>query len=284
MLLTANETLFLFFGGGLSDGTLGLELDCGSVIVPNEWTHVALTVDTPEDQVNPSIVTVFIDGLLSCQWSEATTPFNGQRQVMPDQPLAFSNYQSNTCGESLQTLNGNMDEIRVWSGARSSSDISFYYNLIVPASSENLVAMFHLDRTPAELSGNFALDSSRTAANAFFTGTNGNTPAWIPSKAPIVTVVEAANFELVSVPLYGFAANPNDTWAAMLNATATMDYFELNFFFEIGGVLTPLEDDFYIQAAPGSQFVFYSLSLKAILFDHVLALEPGSQWCISTLH
>lgn len=255
--LQGNGNLNLFFGGGdQNPNRVALNLNCGFDVVPaNRWTHIALTVSTPPVRVNPNDVRVYANGQLACQWPNSSNPmgFNGTRQVMHDQPFAFSNYQSNgQCEGQVQTFSGRMDEIRVWAGVRTAAQILGSYTTVTSSSSPGLVGQFSLDRLPAEEAGGYALDASTTGANAAFYGVDGARPQWIPSTAPIEPVlVETANFQLTPITLYGYATNYADSWSAQVNMSSLRNGTEFLYLDAAGSVFLAPSDQ--ITALTGNK-------------------------------
>jgi hypothetical protein len=78
-------------------------------------------------------------------------------------------------------LNGIIDEVRVWNVARTQAQIQANMNKPLSAPQANLVAYWQFNKAE----GNYAADSSGNN----LTGTLTNSPGWVPTSVPTVTVV-----------------------------------------------------------------------------------------------
>ncbi len=250
-----NGNLNFFMGGGSTQKyALGMLQDCGFNKLPgNTWTHVALSIDTPLNSVNPREVRIYINGQLDCQWPQpgAAPLFQGTRQVMHDQPLAFSNFDNGDVEGVPQTFSGMMDEIRIWAGVRTEHEIAENYKRLLPANSTNLIAQYSLNGNSDELLSGIAQDRSGNGHNAVLTGLQGTKPSWVPSNAPIRNIVPVNNFQLTPLELFMYSANPSDTFIVEIDISSLSAYEKI---FLDKNANIPLPPSSQVGVLPGRQW------------------------------
>lgn len=123
-----------FMGSGLSPNYYGVIIT-PAFLPAGRWTHLAFSVNTPTGSANPSYATVYVDGV----------PFNstwktGNRQTRTDVPIHVGAYM-NQDGD-VKWWRGYMDEIRFWSGYRTTSDVKANMNIAVDKNTRNLLAYY----------------------------------------------------------------------------------------------------------------------------------------------
>ena len=137
------------------------ELQGTTILQPNQWYHVAVTHDG-------SVKRVYVNGLL-----EASVAQDG---LYVDANLLHIGQHFNLA--SQYQFYGNIDEVRIWSVAKTQAEIFAAMNKEVAPDSPNLTAYFKMD----ESAGTTALNSASPANS----GTLVNNPAWVvPSTVPI---------------------------------------------------------------------------------------------------
>jgi hypothetical protein len=135
--------------------------DADFVYTPGVWTHIALVV-------TPTNYTIYVDGLPSASGDYPS-----------DNPILYDETHQlwiGHIGYSTESMNGLIDEVRIWSTARSASEIQTNANRSLTGAEEGLMGYWRFD----EGSGSTAADASGHG----FTGTWG--PRWVTSTAPIV--------------------------------------------------------------------------------------------------
>ena len=149
---------------GSRDSAFGYKELHSSTNVPiNAWTHVAVTHDG-------SVKRIYINGELAGTESQA-----GLYTGDPNNALIGQHYTSRV---SQFNFYGNIDEVRIWSVAKTQEEIAATMNKEVAPDSPNLTAYFKMD----ESAGTTALNSASPANS----GTLVNNPAWVvPSTVPI---------------------------------------------------------------------------------------------------
>ena len=153
---------------GMYVAHIGLDWGTGYMPAANTWYHFAATYDG-------SIEEFYVNGSLYAQGGY--TGFNldpdpitigSQRRVDPECPF-----------------DGELDELRIWSYARSAEQIAASYNQVLNGSEAGLVAYYRFD----EGAGQWAQDRTALGNHAQLGSTAGpddTDPEWVPSTAPIV--------------------------------------------------------------------------------------------------
>ncbi len=113
-----NKGYYLAAGGpgriyfGLHNDTVDAELISGSNrIKDNQWHHIAATY-------NKKHLRIYVDGILRDSMQDSLV-FGGSFQV----PVLIGGLQNNT-----QMWSGKIDEVRIWDYARTSGEVSAYFN------------------------------------------------------------------------------------------------------------------------------------------------------------
>jgi hypothetical protein len=148
--------------------TGGISVGSQSVVEDGSWHHLAMTwqKDTPAGFCS------YLDGVLVASRSSANA----------DLP-AFSNTTSylGCYNGSSEFLNGQMDEIRVWSVARTQLEISTNMCLkLNPASETSLVAYYNCDG----VAGSSHLSEIKNTYTGTLTDCD-TSAAWVPSAVPM---------------------------------------------------------------------------------------------------
>jgi hypothetical protein len=161
------------------------------VFTPGQWTHLACVYDPANNNgqiyINGVAQTVYNDG---GPW---TAPL-----ATPASPLFLGR---RTDGSYL--YNGAMDEVRIWSAARTAGEIQANYLQELSGPQTNLVAYYKFD----EGSGTVASDSSGNGLN----GTLVNGPVWIApgaALAPLNPVVVVPSLPGSAADIQAVVASP----------------------------------------------------------------------------
>ena len=118
----------------------------GQIMNANQWHHVAVTIDG-------GTITLFIDGQES-----ASNSFSGNPSHSPDMPINIGA----SPGFGGRHFNGVIDEVRIWSVARSQSEIADNMSVDLTGAEAGLVGYYPMN----EGTGNVAGDISSTGNNA----------------------------------------------------------------------------------------------------------------------
>ncbi len=124
--------------------------------------------------MSPTIYSVYVDGSLAGFGATGTS----------DGLLYDSNHRlrigdTGFGGGYVEVMNGQIDEVRIWSTARSAWEIQANMHRSLTGSDPGLMGYWQFD----EGNGPTAADASRHG----FTGTLVNGPAWVTSTAPVGT-------------------------------------------------------------------------------------------------
>ena len=102
------------------------------------WTHLALTWDSESGNLN-----IYIDGVPDTSFADYAKGISiepgGVLYIGQEQDLLGGGLAAN------QAFEGNIDEMRVWTVARSSADIKKYYNRTVPGKEPGLFSYWKFD-------------------------------------------------------------------------------------------------------------------------------------------
>lgn len=149
------------------------------VINDNQWHHIAVTNDGGND------LRMYIDGV-------EDTPSINMDDVL--QPTTYATTMIGGFSASFTYLRGEMDEVRIWSSARSLADIQLNISTRLTGAVPNLISYVSFDQTSDD---EFSPDFSGNGAHLRTIGIdfNGTTSDWVPSGAftldfidPIITV------------------------------------------------------------------------------------------------
>ncbi|NYZ79236.1 LamG domain-containing protein, partial [Candidatus Micrarchaeota archaeon] len=150
--------------GAVSDCSVVANLTSATIISLNTWYHVAFTYDG-------STIKLYVNGVLENSSSQTITPLPNT------QPLLIG---ARKAGTNQYNFNGTIDEVAIYSRAKSASEIAadanlFHWDWSPIAMNNNLSAAWHFD----EGSGNITYDSSGNGNTGGFTGTQ--TAVLLPS-------------------------------------------------------------------------------------------------------
>ncbi|HHQ15145.1 MAG TPA: hypothetical protein ENK16_08940, partial [Chromatiales bacterium] len=112
------------------------------VIPENQWTHVALTYDAGAGEIN-----VYLDGVLVD--TRAGSGSIGDAHAA-DAQLRIGGRYRDEIGTN-QKFDGLIDEVRVWSLARSAADIAASYDAVIDPAVAGLEAYWRFDEGPTAL-------------------------------------------------------------------------------------------------------------------------------------
>ncbi|MES2388241.1 MAG: LamG-like jellyroll fold domain-containing protein, partial [Bacteroidota bacterium] len=160
--------------------------DFYTLAAPTALNHIAATLDGANLKVyvNGSLVSTFAAGAVPASFAGAANPWNylghalfGDANVPP-------------------TFKGRMDEVRIWSVARSASQLSANYNKTISSTSTGLLAYYKFDNATtftgttvtsatgsnnATLSANFVTNTPTPYVTSSVTGFNASTYFWAGS-------------------------------------------------------------------------------------------------------
>jgi len=181
-----------FMGSGLSPNFYGVIIT-PAFLPAGRWTHLAFSVNTPTGSANPSYATVYVDGVaFNSTWK------TGNRQLRSDVPIHLGAYL-NQDGD-VKWWRGYMDEIRFWSGYRTTQDVQASMNVAVAKSAAGLLAYYKCD------SGVELIDETGRYDGQFVTGAGSVT--YQLSGVKLGFSVEAGKQGKVSIQLPGVGNMP----------------------------------------------------------------------------
>ena len=141
-----------------------------NVVFPFTWIHVAGTWDG-------ATLKVYVNGELegTKAWSNTVTGSNNS--------VLVGKYY----GNSTQNFSGYMDEVRIWSVARTEQEIrdNMYKELDNPGSEANLVAYYQFNEGVASQTSDDLSQNNNTAVLGGTLAIEPSDPAWIVSTAPL---------------------------------------------------------------------------------------------------
>ncbi|HZV68439.1 MAG TPA: LamG-like jellyroll fold domain-containing protein, partial [Saprospiraceae bacterium] len=158
------KAMFEILENGCSNGTT---LFSTTSVNDGNWHHAAISR-------TGTTVRLYIDGVLETTGTAAANISNAATTQLGNGPCASDN------------LTGEIDEVRIWNVARSSSDINSFKNASLPANLPGLVANFDFNNPNAIAGGNNAGQTTlddRTSNNNDGTlnnfALNGTTSNWV---------------------------------------------------------------------------------------------------------
>ncbi len=165
-------TTFRFYVKSSVGTFTGVTLPRTSVItVADAWVHIAGTYDG-----NAGIMKLYRNGVLIGSSPTPTASLNSNTN-----PLCFGAQAQ----PSLNAyLSGQLDEVRLWSVARTQCEIQTYMNCEIPTTATNLTANYHFNQGVASGTNTgigVLSDYSANAANGILTnfGLTGSTSNWV---------------------------------------------------------------------------------------------------------
>jgi hypothetical protein len=145
------------FGTGNPDITI----TSTTTVSTGQWFHVAAV-----RKQSTGLIQIYVNGVLEAQTNTGTQALNAPGQIIMGANVIDSRYYT-----------GTLDEMRLWTTARSVAEIQSNMNSTVPTNTSGLVGYWRYN----EGTGNQAVDISPSNN----TGTLVNNPTWVSSSAPI---------------------------------------------------------------------------------------------------
>lgn len=179
-------------GGGLR------YIGAADTVVPNQWVHVAVTYDGSQ-------LKIYLNGTLSNTVAATGVPWNSPENLY----VGFDP----GCGGRIP-YNGKMDDVQIWSRARTASEIANSYNKLINPASTNLTAYYRFD----ESNGRYAYDVTAAGNHGTITGT---VTREIPTTAPLPTMA-TSGITYTWSPTTALSAGTGASVTA--NPTATTTY------------------------------------------------------------
>ncbi len=184
----ANKKISIEFGNGSTNGFVQSTSDLTS---SGTWHHVAIVVKRSANTAD-----IIIDGTTE---ATLTNSLIGTSMDNTSRPLEIGR----TRGGSDPTYNGLIDDIRIWSNARTVSEINSNKNCEVSASSSNLVAYYKLNET----SGTTASDATSNGLNGTLYNFSG-TP-WVSGTVTSGCVAASSDATLSAMTLSSGTLSPS---------------------------------------------------------------------------
>ncbi|MDB6068429.1 MAG: hypothetical protein JWR26_4637 [Pedosphaera sp.] len=206
-----NHGTILAFGLVTVGGYQELQIPINPSDFDGSWHHIAATYDGATKRV-------FVDGLLV-----GSAPQSGSLSF-------FQVYANRIGGDGLSSFfNGQIDEVRYWSVARSAADINNNRFTTLAGTEPGLLAYYRFD----DGAGISAVDLSTNA----LAGTLMNNPIWVPStvptnSGPLAFTTSASNLTTITAVLNGMLYPRGIATTSYFDYGATTNY----------GSQTPLQD------------------------------------------
>jgi len=181
-----------FMGNGLSPSFYGVIITAGT-LTAGRWTHIAFSVHTPNGKSNPDYATLYVDGVAS-----NSTWKSGARQLISSVPINLGAYM-NQDGD-VKWWRGYLDEIRIWSTYRGTSDVQATMGYSIAATSANLMAYYRCD------SGTVLVDDAHNYDGEFVTG--AGSVQYQRSGAKLGFSIGAGRSASIDIVLTGVGASP----------------------------------------------------------------------------
>lgn len=181
------QTGYWYTIGTNSAGIIGMEMaECGNgssnyntfnatnSITPGNWGHFAIVR-------SGSIYKLFINGNLSTTFTETALHNFDNSAVNTSNILNIGGWIQNSCC----WYTGSMDELRIWTVARTQCEIQSFMNCEIPTTASNLVSNYHFNQG-ADALANPSINRLVDASASAYTGTlnagfalTGSTSNWI---------------------------------------------------------------------------------------------------------
>ncbi|MBF0631180.1 MAG: PD40 domain-containing protein [Magnetococcales bacterium] len=162
-----------------SNGALSVDVKGGSIvgttaITDGNWHHIAVTHDSA-NTANVNVVKLYVDGVQETSfYSKSSKVFT----TLSYSDITIGGYYASTTTYFV----GQMDEVRIWSVARSASEIQNNLNLTVTGNETGLVANYRFD----EATGTSLVDQTYLYQTSGHTATLSGSPSWVStSGAPV---------------------------------------------------------------------------------------------------
>ncbi|MES2388976.1 MAG: LamG-like jellyroll fold domain-containing protein, partial [Bacteroidota bacterium] len=192
-----------------------------NAVPANTWIHVAVTMDGANTKiyVNGSLITSAVNTLVP---SNMNTGF-----VTTTAALGAASYTT-----TINAFNGAMDEVRLWNGARTATEIANNMNWSVPVNSPYLVAYYKMDEGSGTSVGD-ATGTYNSTSMTGFTGTvwqtttlstlNAYTYTWTPSAGLSATTGASVTATPASTTTYYATANNSNSCGAQVAFPLTVN-------------------------------------------------------------
>jgi gliding motility-associated-like protein len=185
----SSNSVYLLYGGILSPWA-------GCTITANQWTTLSMVIESGR-------MRFYKDGILTSDLDNVGNPYT------PTSKFVIGTNDSGT-----EVFGGSIDEVRLWSVARSQCEIQTFLNCEIPGAATGLVANYHFNQgisgganssitSVTDASGN---GNHLTISNAALSGSTSN---WVsPGAVPAGYTVSAS--PLVEINLTGNGNTIND--------------------------------------------------------------------------
>lgn len=250
----ANTLRFNFRANGRTRKDYNMTLDYA------KWNHIAITVKR-----NGSI-TGYVNGRLN------GTPIN----IAADSGYALhANFplRLGADGNNAYTIDGDMDEVRIWNTIRTEADIRNNMCQKISGAESGLMAYYRLDET----SGN-TLTNSASASTGFFDGSFAGAPVRIASGAAIgdaAVNLYATSFAGQSLNLTS-AANGNIQLSGISDSMYGVHIFKVNAAPNTtAGIPNPGSNNVYYGIFPVNDTASYTLAYDYTNFPAAISNEGG---------
>lgn len=167
---------FVRFGTGAGDGGANAEntIEGSTSVLDGVWHHVACVRDAASGRKS-----IYVDGVLDFQSSAgaSTADLSYPNSGVPGQATPWGPYlvlgaEKHHAGAAYPSFAGDFDELRVWSTARSASQLQATFDRVVAGNSAGLVGYYRFE----EGGGTLVADSSAasSASGQLIAGIAGN--------------------------------------------------------------------------------------------------------------
>jgi predicted metalloprotease len=161
---------------GIHDGATTWAFESTGLLVNDVWQHVAITFDN-------GLLSLYIDGVLDAAWTGVPTPMNSTRPVSlgREGPPFNSRYYA-----------GLMDEVRMWSVARSGVELAGAMHALLSGTEAGLVGYWRFN----EGEGDVAYDLTQRGHEGRLgsaVGPDANDPLWWSPGAPVPADIARGN-------------------------------------------------------------------------------------------
>jgi hypothetical protein len=245
-------------GVSASTGVLAADFEEGAAPSPNpslnhpvlgatplaigSWYHVAATYDG-------SSWRLYLNGRLDAELAVGRSP-----AATSDVAVSLASALSST-GVAAGFFNGAVDEVRVWSTARSSAEIAQTINERLSAPTPGLVASWNLD----EGTGTLVHSAAGTALDGSITGTGWNWAGGAPFNATTFTISASAGAGGSIAPAGSVAVAPGNSQAFTITPDACHDIADVL----VDGSSAGAVGSYTFNGVGGDHAIAASFSIKA---------------------